>query len=307
MAERHDSGMAAIGCMVASTTCFSLSGFFGLQAVSVLGDWPVVFARFAIPLTVLGLGLGRGIRETIRDIHGVQLLRSVALVASQALFLETASRSGLFLAIVLYNTGPLFIVLIESIHRRQAPSQLALLGVALGFMGVGTIHAGLPAGAAHALMLGVSSGFCFAVSQFTLYLGARHRDHKVVLVQTFLWCAILACIPCLHAATPAWADVDASMRTRLVIALVLAGVFSLGNQWFRGLAYRRATNVSSLAPLLYFGAVVSACLDAISTRKAPLPTACLGTLLIVSGALIPGWRQSLLPLLGVIKRATLRT
>ncbi len=288
--------------MLASTTCFSLSGFFGLQAVGLLGDWPVVLARFAIPLAVLGAGLGSRIRHAMREVCLVQMLRAAFLVASQALFLATASRGGLFLAVVLYNTGPLFLVLVEAAHRRRPPSRLPLLGVALGFCGVGTIHGASSGASACMVLLGVGSGICFALSQFTLYLAARDRDHHVVLVQTCLWCVLLAAVPCLWARAHPWPAADAATWVRLALALVLAGLFSLGNQWFRGLAYRRAKSAAALAPYLYFGVLASACLDAVSKGVMPSPGTGVGTLLIVGGALLPACWPSLLPLLGLCKR-----
>ncbi len=267
--------------MLLSTSMFSLSGYFCVQAMDRLGPWTVLLGRFAVPLALLGAALGPRLLHALARPRPVHLLRAAFLVGSQALFLACARSGGLFVAIVLYNTGPLFLIGVEAAYRRQALARGALAWSALGFAGVWLLHAQAGTPGAAGLLPGLAAGVFYALSQFTLFLASAEDRDSTVVAQTFLWCSVLCVAPALYA-TPARTP-DAALAWPLAW-LFLGGLCSLGNQWFRAAAYRGAARASTLAPLLYFGVVVGMALQALRCGCLPGALESLGAACIVAAA-----------------------
>ena len=70
------------------------------------------------------------------------------------------------------------------------------------------------------------------------------------------------------------------------------GLCSLGNQWFRTLAYQVAARVSALAPLLYFGVVVALALETLWSGRLPSSNQLLGTACVILAAVGAGRRPA---------------
>lgn len=284
MRRLHAPGLGGRSCMLLSTSLFALSGLFGVRALEIAGPWLALACRFGIPLLALSLAAGSRTMGTLLQTRAVHLVRAACLVASQATFLLCASASGLFVAIVLCNTGPMLLVLIEAVYRRRWPSWRALACCGLGLFGVWTIQgSGFPAGLP-ALALGMGSGVLYALSQFTLFLASSEEAGSTVLLQTFFWASLLCLVPAV-CTTPGSTLLRLMGSPQLGISLVLAGLCSLGNQWFRSLAYQRTPRLSSLAPLLYFGIVVALGLDILRSGNTPSTPQLFGTACIVASAL----------------------
>ncbi len=270
--------------MLLSTSLFSLSGYFCVQAMDRLGTWTVLLGRFAVPLALLGATLGPRLLHALARPRPVHLLRAAFLIGSQALFLACARSGGLFVAIVLYNTGPLFLIGIEAAYRRQALARSALAWSALGFAGVWLLHAQAGTPGAAGLLPGLAAGMFYALSQFTLFLASAEDRGTTVLAQTFFWCSAMCLAPAL--ATMPGSLPAATGSTALALAwLFLGGLCSLGNQWFRALAYRGSTRAAGLAPLLYFGVAVGIVLQAVHSGRLPAKPELLGAACIVGAAL----------------------
>ena len=270
--------------MLLSTSMFSLSGYFCVQAMDRLGPWTVLLGRFAVPLALLGAALGPRLLQALGRPRPVHLLRAAFLVGSQALFLACARSGGLFVAIVLYNTGPLFLVGIEAAYRRQALARGALAWSALGFAGVWLLHAQAGAPGAADLLPGLAAGVFYALSQFTLFLASAEDRDSTVVAQTFFWCSAMCLAPAL--VTMPRSLPAATGSTALALAwLFLGGLCSLGNQWFRTLAYRGSTRAAGLAPLLYFGVAVGMVLQSVHSGRLPAKPELLGAACIVGAAL----------------------
>ncbi len=271
-------------CMLLSTSMSALAGYFCVAAQERFGPWPVLLSRFAVPLALLGAAMGPGLVRALQRPRPVHLLRAVFLLASQALFLACARRGGLFVAIVLFNTGPLFLVGIEAAHRRQALSWSAMGWSGVGFAGAWLVQGQHATPAASGLLPGLASGVCYALSQFTLFLASTEDRETTVLAQTFFWCSAMCLAPAL--VTMPRSLPAATGSTALALAwLFLGGLCSLGNQWFRTLAYRGSTRAAGLAPLLYFGVAVGMVLQSVHSGRLPAKPELLGAACIVGAAL----------------------
>lgn len=127
--------------------------------------------------------------------------------------------------------------------------------------------------------------------QFTLYLASGEDPGPVVVWQSLLWCSVLCLLPA-WLATPPRATHPVGALPPEAAWLALGGLCSLGNQWFRTLAYQGAARVSTLAPLLYFGVVVALALETLWSGRLPSGTQLLGTACIVLAAIGAGRRAA---------------
>lgn len=284
MPNRSEPRLGSRTLMLLSTSMSALAGYFCVQAQGLFGPWPVLLGRFAIPLALLGAVLGPRLGEALRHPRPVHLLRAAFLLASQALFLACAQRAGLFVAIVLFNTGPMFLVGIEAAHRRQPLAWSALGWCAVGFLGAWLVQGGRAAPGTSGLLPGLASGVFYALSQFTLFLASGEDRDTTVLAQTFFWCSVMCLAPAL-VALPDRLPVPSGMASLAIAWLLLGGLCSLGNQWLRTLAYRGSTRASGLAPLLYFGVAVGLALQTLHGGQSPTSAELLGSACIVCAAL----------------------
>lgn len=283
--RKEHLGIAAI-LTVLSTTSFTLSGFFSGPAISQFSFWQTLFFRFAIPLILTAPLYFTEKRRLVIEVNKLQIARALFLVTSQALFFITSLKTSLFEGIVLYNTGPVFILLIDSGYFRKRILMPSLIGVFMGFAGtLAVLWGGRTTGITIFLFTGLLSGIFFALSQFTLYLGSKSSSNYSILFHTYAYGTLFALLALLVFGRP----IDITYSELLGpggMSLVLMALCSLGNQWFRGIAYHYSPNISAIAPYLYFGILASAALDYIFRDKTPSHWAIIGALCIVVGSLI---------------------
>ena len=272
------------GSMLLSTTLFALSGFFCVEAMALSGPWVALLCRFAIPLGAMGLIMRTRMGSVLRNPRPVHLLRAASLVGSQAMFLACASASSLFIAMVLYNTGPIFLVLIECVHRRRCPAWVPLMSCGVGFLGVWILNDCGASTAWQPWLFGLTSGLLYGMSQFTLHVASVEQSGSSVLLQTFFWCSAICLVPALLTAPQGTLE-HLRESPRQIAMLLLAGLCSLGNQWLRARAYRAASRVADLAPLLYFGVVVALALQTLRGSAVPSSSQLAGTALVIAAAL----------------------
>lgn len=220
-------------------------------------------------------------------------LRALCAVIAQACFVLAATQGDLLQAVLLYNTGPLFIPLIAWLWLGERLRAATLAGLGLAFAGVlAVLWPG--AGGARApdplALIALTGGLSMALSQVLFYRSAQRqpplRNQFKLYTQASLLSLPLAAFGAAH--TP-WAAVwsgSAGSEPVWVLALALLGMAacSLGNQSLRDLAYRGMDNASTLAPLMYVAVPVSAALDWLLFDRIAAPQALFGAALIVAGA-----------------------
>ncbi|WP_283747988.1 EamA family transporter [Bacillus thuringiensis] len=163
--------------MVLSGISFSLSGFFAEHAI-ISGDFFVTLtARFFIPfLFLVPFIIKRMGKISFWSNSYKQLPRAFSITFSQALFFLCAAKTSLFIAMVLYNTGPIFICLITLFSKTRRATRAEILAAFVGFFGVFLVlkTGGIDYESFLYLGVGLLSGLSLAFSQF-FYIEVHRR------------------------------------------------------------------------------------------------------------------------------------
>ncbi|UZW61096.1 DMT family transporter [Lysobacter enzymogenes] len=253
----------------------------------------VTWGRFVLPVLVLtAFARGPDWRAAWSLADRLGWLRALCAVIAQICFVFAATQGDLLQAVLLYNTGPLFIPLVAWLWLREPLRPATVAGLALGFLGVLAVLR--PGGRAldPLALVALTGGVAMAVSQVLFYRCAQRqpplRNQFKLYTQASLLSLPLALLGAVH--TP-WATVlggGAASEPVWVLSLALLGMTacSLGNQSLRDLAYRGMDNASTLAPLMYVAVPVSAALDWLLFGRVAAPMALFGAALIVAGAVV---------------------
>src|SRR5262249_16128601 len=248
--DKKEHLMASVGLMFVSAFSFTCSGFFGKHGAEHVDYWLTLFMRFAFPFVLLVCVEAFRCRVPPCRPDQVQVLRAFSLVMSQGLFFIAAVKTSLFLAMILYNTGPIFTILIDA-RRKRHLSMHALLAAVLGFSGVLlTLWGGLR----HAnvfVFVGLASGVFLAISQLSLYASAKNKTHFETMFYTY-GLGVLFLLPAL---VIVWYERGLCMPIAFtytsLASLLFVGLFSMGNQYYRSLAYARVNDIQIVSPLIY--------------------------------------------------------
>lgn len=275
------------GLMAAASTCLALLGLLSRYTRGLPPEL-VTWLRFMIPGLVL-ITLAR--REDWRAVWSLAdrpgWVRAVCVIVSQGCFVLAAMRGDLLHAVLLYNTGPLFIPLIAWLWLGERLRPAAIGGLIVGFLGVLVVLRPDARGLDGNSLVSLFGGFAMAASQVLFYRSAQHqppfRNQFKLYLQASLVGLPLALFGMTHlpaqpfAVEPPWV---------LTLALIGMAACSLGSQSLRDLAYRGMDNASTLAPLMYVAVPVSAALDWLLFGHAARASTLIGAALIIAGAMV---------------------
>lgn len=282
---KQNSTTAACMYMTIAAISIALSSFFA--KLSMTGGYSLqltVLARFSIPLALLCIFfikikfLPKIIWTTIR----IQATRAICLTSSQFLLFYALQKIPLSEAMILYSTGPIFILLYDFVTGKK-PTLMTLLSLLLGMIGVCLM---LQLGTAiinRYVWVGLASGVCLSISQILLHKSSQKEHPLNILFYIYLFTTLLSFILflCLGSSTSPYNTISFYGP---LFALALAGIFSLGNQFFRGRAYSLVATPSLLSPIIYFSILVSAFLDLVYFKSFPNLQVMIGGLLVVIGS-----------------------
>ena len=273
------------GLMAAASICLAVLGLLTRYTGGLPAEL-VIWARFFLPGLALVALAGRADWLAVFSLADRPAwVRAVCVVISQGCFVYAAIHGDLSQAVLLYNTGPLFIPLIAWAWLGERLRGPALCGLAIGFCGVAVVLNPGAHGLDRLAALSLSGGFAMAASQVLFYRSAQHQppfrnQFKLYLQASLVGLPLAAwgatrIDPAALAAQPAWV---------LVAALLGMSLCSLGSQSLRDLAYRGLGNASTLAPLMYVAVPVGAALDWWLFGRAAGASTWFGAALIVAGA-----------------------
>jgi drug/metabolite transporter (DMT)-like permease len=275
------------GLMASASTCLALLGLLSRYTRGLPPEL-VTWLRFMIPGLVL-VALAR--REDWRAVWSLAdrpgWVRAVCVVISQGCFVLAAMRGDLLHAVLLYNTGPLFIPLIAWLWLGERLRPAAIGGLVVGFVGVLVVLRPDARGLDGNSLVSLFGGFAMAASQVLFYRSAQHqppfRNQFKLYLQASLIGLPLAAFGVAHLPAQPFAAESAGVLT---LALIGMAACSLGSQSLRDLAYRGMDNASTLAPLMYVAVPVSAVLDWLLFDHAARASTLIGAGLIVAGAVV---------------------
>ncbi|EOA3904754.1 DMT family transporter [Bacillus cytotoxicus] len=275
--------------MILSGFSFSLSGFFAEHAIFSGDFFLTLTARFFIPfIFLIPFIVNRVQRKEFWLNSYKQLPRAFSITLSQALFFLCAANSSLFIAMVLYNTGPIFICLFTLFSKTKRATRMEMIASLFGFLGVFLIlkTGGIDFKSLFYLGIGVLSGISLAFSQIFLHRSAQTDDNLSIMTYTYLYGSILSAFLSICFTKTSYEEVFMSSPIVLLF-LVLMAAGSLGNQWFRGIAYKLTPRISKLSTLLYLNILFSLFLDVLFNDSIPSFIQFTGALFVITSAVVP--------------------
>lgn len=275
--------------MILSGISFSVSGFFAEHAI-ISGDFLLTLtARFFIPfLFLIPFIITRMKKISFWKNSYKQLPRAFSITLSQALFFLCAAKTSLFIAMVLYNTGPIFICLITLFSKTKRATRLEIIAAFVGFLGVFLIlkTGSMDYESFFYLGIGLLSGLSLAFSQFFLHRSAQTDDNLSIMTYTYLYGTIIAGTLSALFSKESYSEIYTTTPIVLLFLFLMA-MGSLGNQWFRGKAYKLTTRISNLSALLYLNILFSLLLDIMFNNSIPSFIQITGAIFVMGSAVVP--------------------
>lgn len=271
--------------MLLSALCLSL-GFLFIKFGS--HDYPffwLVFVRYFVGLLCLtGIFLYKKILiHTLKTRYlRIHILRGLVITSSQYCLFYYLSKSTLLNATVLMNTAPFFIPLIEYFvlgHRIGKSTIISLLVAGTGLLLIlkpgGNLFEWIS-------LYGLATGFLWAISQTIYGFTIRKEKIETSIYYVFLLGAIIS-IPALFIFPVPFNTLPReAFHAQGIVILLLLGLFTLLNQYFRGTAYGFG-KPTTLTTFLYASIVISGVFDWIFFRSTPDLLTIIGSFLVILG------------------------
>jgi drug/metabolite transporter (DMT)-like permease len=262
--------------MVASAVLFASMAATVRVAARELPNAPIVFFRHFIMLVFLLPWLGREGRHALDtgDLRG-HLVRGLAGVSSVACYFYAIARLRLADAVLLNQSMPLFIPLVERgwLGERIPPRLWGVL--ALGFAGLLLILRPGTGVFEPAALVGVASAVFASVSQ----VGIRRLTRTEPVMRIVFYFGLVASVVALPPA--AWWWKSPSPATWAV--LLLMGVFATVGQLTLTRAYLHAP-AARVGPFLYAGPVFAGLLDWLIWGRLPDTLFVVGAVVVIAAA-----------------------
>jgi drug/metabolite transporter (DMT)-like permease len=184
-------------------------------------------------------------------------------------------------AVLLFNTAPLFIPIIERIIFKQRTVLRVRLSLTIAFVGVGFIMKPTSGLINPYALLGLVAGAGLAVSQICLLYGTRHYSMFENMLHLYFFSSIVALVP-LMLFGASFSEVSQELLGEAaLIAFTLSAVSSLGNQYFRTLALATVEQAGVLAPYMYLSVVFSGVLGWLLWNQVPDFLSIIGIVLVL--------------------------
>jgi drug/metabolite transporter (DMT)-like permease len=262
--------------MVASALLFASMAAMVSLAARELGNALLVFFRHFIMLVFLLPWLARHGRSALEtdDLRG-HLVRGLAGVSAVACYFYAIARLRLADAVLLNQSMPLFIPLVERawLGERVPPRLWGVLG--LGFFGLLLILRPGSGVFQPAALVGLASAVFASISQ----VGIRRLTRTEPLTRIVFYFGLVASVVALPPAVYWWTSPSA--RTWAV--LLLMGVFATVGQLTLTRAYFHAP-AARVGPFLYAGPVFAGLLDWLIWGRLPDALFVAGAVVVIGAA-----------------------
>jgi drug/metabolite transporter (DMT)-like permease len=264
------------GLMVASALLFASMAAMVSLAARELNNAPIVFFRHFIMLVfLLPWLIRRGPRALETDNFRGHVVRGLAGVAAVACYFYAIARLRLADAVLLNQSMPLFIPLVERAWLgERVPARLwGVLG--LGFAGLLLILRPGSGVFEPAALVGLASAALASIAQVGIRRLTRTEPVTRIVVYFGLVASAVALPPAIYWWTPASAETWA--------ILLLMGVFATIGQLTLTRAYLHAP-AARVGPFLYAGPVFAGLLDWLIWNRLPDPLFLAGAAVVIAAA-----------------------
>ena len=278
--------------MLLSAAGMSLTGLFGKLGIANLSLFALIFWRYAAALLLLfSILLFSGNLKGMFDFKNIkiQLLRAFFVLTAQYFFFFYLEYNTLLNASVLFNTGPVFISLIEWGILRKKVGISSWISSLVAFIGMLCI---LQPGVkifSFMSLAGLLSGVCQGASQVVFgYHATKEEKPHIGVLHLFIISSFFSLILYLifHNLVPSNAFMQLDW-----IWIICLGAGSILNQIFRAEAYQHGTPSRS-SPYLYFAVPLSAVWDWTIFGKVPNVLSFIGAMLVISGGVLKIYLRS---------------
>jgi drug/metabolite transporter (DMT)-like permease len=274
--EPRDDIRRGAGLMVASALLFASMAAMVSLAARELNNAPIVFFRHFIMLVfLLPWLIRRGPRALETGNFRGHVVRGIAGVAAVACYFYAIARLRLADAVLLNQSLPLFIPLVERAWLgERVPARLwGVLG--LGFAGLLLILRPGSGVFEPAALVGLASAALASIAQVGIRRLTRTEPVTRIVVYFGLVASAVALPPAIYWWTPASAETWA--------ILLLMGVFATIGQLTLTRAYLHAP-AARVGPFLYAGPVFAGLLDWLIWNRLPDPLFLAGAAVVIAAA-----------------------
>jgi drug/metabolite transporter (DMT)-like permease len=262
--------------MVASALLFASMAAAVRVVARELPNAPIVFFRHFLMLVLLLPWLWRhGRRALETDDLGGHLVRGLAGVSAVACYFYAIARLRLADAVLLNQSMPLFIPLVERVWLGERVPRRLVGALALGFAGLLIVLRPGSGVFEPAALVGLASAVLAAIAQ----VGIRRLTRTEPVARIIFYFGLVASVVALPPAVVAWRS--PSPATWAV--LLLMGVFATLGQLTLTRAYVHAP-AARVAPFLFAGPVFAGLLDWLIWGRVPDALFFVGAGLVVAAA-----------------------
>ena len=281
---REESFTAGTIYMLLSAVGLALTGLLGKIGLESMDLTALIYWRFltAFILCLAFIWITGSFKGVFHpENFKMHLLRAFFVLVTQYCYYFYLEKATLLNAVVLLNTGPLFIPIIEKFVFKDRIGVSTWVAVIVSF--IGAVCVIQPDSDLFTSMgwIGLVAGLSQAASQVVFGINSKaERSDLGVLYLCFL-CAIFSFLPFLLMER-SWIDVQ---NPEIYWVIVGIGIATLFNQSFRAAAYRHATP-SKLASFMYFSVLLAGLWDWMFFDKIPNTLSLIGAALVVTGGIL---------------------
>ncbi|MGE7907720.1 DMT family transporter [Peribacillus sp. NPDC094092] len=258
------SGLRVYFITIAGAVCWGLIGLF-IAPLYARGftAWDVVAIRGVFTFVILILITAVFYRDQLRTRLKDHIFFAGAGIFSIALFnffyFEVFSQSSLSLAVTLLYTGPLFVTVLSRIFFKEPLTFRKGVALALAITGcafvVGLVPAGQESIPMKTLLMGILSGFCYALYSIFSKPVTKRYSALTITTYTFFYTSIFMLLTSdIIRKTDQFQYADVWMSALLLASVSTVAAFVL---YTSGLKYLEASKASILATIEPIVAVVT--------------------------------------------------
>lgn len=276
----------AILPMLISVLSISLSGFFAKISIENASVYSTVLSRFLVPFFLItcyaAIDSSNLITLSLSTFKG-NIIRALALITSQLSLYLSLKGLSLAEATLLYNTGPIFIVIFSILNGYRLTIS-SITSLVLGTIGIIFTFGTNAVIMNQYVMYGLLSGAAFAISQLSLHNATKNNGILNIMFHLYGLTTVISLFVFFLSGSHISDIMKINIHTALILFLI--GLTSFSNQLFRGLSYRRCSNPTKLAPLLYLSIPLSALFDTLYYEKRIDSSSIVGMALILVASFI---------------------
>lgn len=252
----------------------------------------VVFIRFFSPLVVvLIIYLIWKKNKTEKLYVLVNGLRSLFTVASMYCLFFVLWKGNLLLASLLFSTSSLFLPFLGKIIFGSDIKLKTVAAIIISFIGVAVVIGPTSGFFSLSTLIGLLSGLFNACSQLFLHYTSKRQSPIVTNLITCACSSLISLIILIISLFFIPTHFSSLLSISIIPIITGLAVFSVINQIFRALAYRRVNKAASLAPFVSSTIVFSCLFDWLWLGIVPTWTTYLGITLVIGAAILMAIRK----------------